>query len=76
MRYCNAEVSSLISKAQVTYDPADRLPLIQRASRAIVEDVPTIVLDSRKEIFAYNSDLKGWRPNPIAPFDDVMNLDI
>ena len=76
MRYCNAEVSSLISKAQVTYDPGDRLPLIQRSERAIVEDVPTIVLDSRKEIFAYNSDLKGWRPNPIAPFDDVMNLDI
>jgi peptide/nickel transport system substrate-binding protein len=76
LRYCNPEVSSLIAKAQVTYDPAERLPLIQKAQRAIVADVPTIVLDSRKEIFAFNRDLTGWHPNPIAPFDDVMNLDI
>ncbi len=76
LHYCNPEVSSLIAKSQITYDPAERLPLIRRAQRGIFEDVPTIVLDSRKEIFAFNRDLKGWHPNPIAPFDDVMNVDI
>jgi peptide/nickel transport system substrate-binding protein len=76
LRYCNPEVSALIAKAQVTYDPAVRLPLIEQAQRKIVEDVPTIVLDSRKEIFAFNRDLKNWHPNPIAPFDDLMNVDI
>jgi peptide/nickel transport system substrate-binding protein len=76
LHYCNPEVSSLIAKAQVTYDPAERLPLIQRAQREIVDDVPTIVLDSQKEISAFNRDLKGWHPNPIAPFDDFMNVDI
>jgi peptide/nickel transport system substrate-binding protein len=76
LHYCNPEVSALISKAQVTYDPAERMPLIHRAQRAIVDDVPTIVLDSRKEIFAFNRDLKDWHPNPIAPFDDFMNVDI
>lgn len=76
LHYCNPEVSSLIAKSQITYDPAARLPLIRRAQRGIFDDVPTIVLDSRKEIFAFNRDLKGWHPNSIAPFDDVMNVDI
>jgi hypothetical protein len=34
------------------------------------------VLDTRKEIYAYNDDLKNFRPNPVAPFDDVLKLDI
>jgi peptide/nickel transport system substrate-binding protein len=76
MHYCDPEVSALIAKTQVVYDPAARLPQIQRIQRKIVADAPTIVLDSRKEIFAFNRDLKNWHPSAIAPFDDMLNVDI
>jgi hypothetical protein len=42
----------------------------------IFEDAPTIVLDARRQISAYNSDLKGWNPNSVASFDDMLRVDI
>jgi len=34
------------------------------------------VLDSREDVFAYNSDLKNFRPNQVSVFDDAMDMDI
>jgi hypothetical protein len=34
------------------------------------------VLDILEDIFAYNSDLKGFDPNQVSAFDDFMNVDI
>ncbi len=42
----------------------------------IYRDVPVIVLDTRRDIYAYNDDLVNWHPNPLAPFDDVLDVDI
>ena len=44
--------------------------------RQIIADAPTIVLGVSKEGFAYNTDLKGYRPGNITNFDDMMNVDI
>jgi hypothetical protein len=38
--------------------------------------VPTVVLDSREDVFAFKSDLKNFRPIQVSVFDDVMDLDI
>jgi hypothetical protein len=43
---------------------------------AIVSDVPTIVTTMREDLFAYNSDLKRYKPNSMTPFDNIMNVDI
>ncbi len=75
-RYCNREASAAMLAAQTTYDRAARVPLLKVVQEDVYRDIPTIVLDARREIYAYNSDLKGWHPNPIAPFDDMLNVDI
>jgi ABC-type transport system substrate-binding protein len=76
-RYCNKAVTDSMSKAELTYDPAQRRPLIQFEQEQIFKDVPVIVLDSRNEIFAFNDDLKNFNPGySNAPFDDMMNVDI
>ena len=41
-----------------------------------VKDVPSIVLKIREDLFLYNKDLKNWHPNAIAPFDNMMDVDI
>jgi hypothetical protein len=39
--------------------------------------VPTVVLDFRVQLSAYNADLRNWHPKPMSPpFDDIMNVDI
>ena len=42
----------------------------------LVADVPTIVMQMREDMFAFNSDLKGYHPNSVTPFDDMLNVDI
>jgi len=75
-RYCNTAVTAAIDRGKVEYDRAKRVPDMDFIQRQIVADVPTIVLDTRKEIYAYNEDITGWHPNPVAPFDDILNVDI
>jgi hypothetical protein len=42
----------------------------------IANDAPIVMLDARKDISAYNDDLKNWHPSSMGPFDDMMNVDI
>ena len=42
----------------------------------LASDVPTIVENVGEDLYAYNSDLKGYRPNQVSEFDDIMNVDI
>jgi peptide/nickel transport system substrate-binding protein len=76
LRYCNPAVSAEIDRGKVEYDRAKRVAGMAFAQRQIASDVPTIVLDTRKQIYAYNDDIKGWQPNPVAPFDDFLGVDI
>lgn len=75
-RYCNTAVTAAMDKAKTTYDPAARRPYLNFIQQQMVKDSPIVVLDARKEIYAYNSDLKNWHPNPVAPFDDMLGVDI
>jgi hypothetical protein len=40
------------------------------------KDSPTIVTSINEDIFAFNSDLTGFHPNQLSPFDDFMHVDI
>jgi hypothetical protein len=42
----------------------------------IARDVPTIVLYARQDVFAFNDDLHGFRPNQVSEFDDLVDADI
>ncbi len=76
LRYCNAAVTATIYRGNAEYDPAKRVAGLTFCQNQIAKDVPTVVLDTRKEIYAYNDDLKDWHPNPVAPFDDMLGVDI
>jgi peptide/nickel transport system substrate-binding protein len=76
LRYCNRTVTDAIKKAQKMYDRTARRALMNVIQKGIFADAPTIVLDVRRDIQAYSDDLKGWNPHSLAPFDDMMRVDI
>ncbi|GAC1401820.1 MAG: peptide ABC transporter substrate-binding protein [Vulcanimicrobiaceae bacterium] len=75
-RYCNRQVQRLIADFKTRYDLAGQTRDLTEAVKLIVDDVPTIVTTSREDLFAYNSDLREFRPNNVTFFDDMMNVDI
>ena len=75
-RYCDPQVSAAIARGQVEYEPAKRMTDMHFIQQRIFDDAPVAILDSRKELYGYNSDLKNWHPNPLEPFDDMMKVDI
>ena len=76
MRWCDPAADAAMAAAQRSYDPAARKKLIDTVQRRFVAGVPSIVLDVRTQLAGYNDDLKGWHPNSVSPFDDMMNVDI
>jgi peptide/nickel transport system substrate-binding protein len=75
-RYCNQQVNQALTLGKTEYDRAKRTAGMRFIQEQIVKDVPTVVMDTRREIHAYNDDLKRWNPNAVSPFDDMMNVDI
>jgi peptide/nickel transport system substrate-binding protein len=76
MHWCDKKATAEMDDAKHSYDFASRKKAIDDVQRAVYAQVPTIVIDARKELFVYNSDLKDWHPNPVAPFDSIMPVDI
>jgi len=75
-RYCNAAATAAMDRVKVKYDRAARTADMNFIQEQIARDVPVVVMDTRKEISAYNDDLKNWHPNSLAPFDDMLGVDI
>jgi len=75
-RYCNKAVSDAMDKFKLEYDPAKRQVFSNFIQEQMQKDAPIIVIDIREDIFGFNSDLKGFKPNQLSPFDDFMNVDI
>lgn len=75
-RYCNRAVDTSMKKFKLLYGEKERQPYATFTQQQIAKDVPIIVLYALKDITVYNTDLKGWAPNTITPFDNMMNVDI
>ncbi len=76
LHYCNPKTETLLNAAKAAYDETERGPILAAIQRQLIADVPDIVLWVREDIYAYNSDLTGWKPNSTTPFDDMLNVDI
>ena len=76
MRYCNKSVDRAMAAYVREYDPAKRKLLSDAIERGYVEDAPTIVTNVRQNVYAHNSDLRGFAPNSVYPFDNAMNIDL
>jgi peptide/nickel transport system substrate-binding protein len=75
-RYCDREVSDAMEKFKAEYDESKRQKYADEIQAGIAKDVPVVVLDIREDIYAYNSDLTGFKPNQVSQFDDFLNVDI
>jgi peptide/nickel transport system substrate-binding protein len=75
-RYCSQGATAAMDRLKSIYNREKRGPDLKLIQQDIYDDVPIILLDARREIYAYNSDLHGFHPNPVAPFDDMMRVDI
>jgi peptide/nickel transport system substrate-binding protein len=75
-RFCDPSVEAAIRRGSVEYDDAKRVAGLHFIQQRLYDDASVIILDTRREIYTYNDDLKGWHPNPIAPFDNMLNVDI
>jgi ABC-type transport system substrate-binding protein len=76
VHYCNARVDALIKTFNTDNDEAVQKKSLQEIQAILARDVPTMVVASRADLFAYNSDLKNFRPNQVSAFDDMMDTDI
>lgn len=76
VHYCNPAVDRLVDTFETNSDGAVQKRTLQEIQAVLASDVPSIVLDSREDIFAYNADLKNFHPNQVSAFDDVMDIDI
>jgi peptide/nickel transport system substrate-binding protein len=75
-RYCNREVDRALSRFIDSYDYETQRAASRVVQENLARDVPTIVLDAREDIYAYNQDLHGFHPNQVTPFDDLVDADI
>jgi peptide/nickel transport system substrate-binding protein len=76
MHWCDRSVDAAILDAEHSYDEGVRAKDIATVQHGVYEQVPTVVMDARSQLAAYNDDLKNWHPNAVSPFDDMLNVDI
>jgi peptide/nickel transport system substrate-binding protein len=75
-RYCDRTVDAAMQAFKQEYDEKKRQKYSNIVQAGIAKDVPIIVLDIQEDIYAFNSDLTGFHPNQLSPFDDFMKVDI
>ncbi len=76
MHWCDPAATAAMDEAKTHYDPAVRKRYLDVVQRRLYEQVPTVVISSRAQLAGFNSDLRGWHPNSVSPFDDMMGVDI
>ena len=75
-RYCNPQVDVAMAHFQALYSVKARQPYDDIVQQHLYTDVPDAIMWINEDIYAYNTDLTGFHPNQVTPFDDFMNVDI
>jgi peptide/nickel transport system substrate-binding protein len=75
-RWCNQTAQKAMDALLGHYEQAQRSADVRTTMHEFVDDVPSIVSFLRTDLFAYNRDLRNYRPNSITPFDNMMTVDI
>jgi peptide/nickel transport system substrate-binding protein len=75
-RYCNHDLDVKLWRYTMTYEESERRRLLADIVRELVADAPLVTLWSWKNGYAFNARLEGYRPGPMAPLGDPMELDI
>ncbi len=75
-RWCDRRASDAMAKFKLEYDERKRQPYADIVQSEIAREAPIVTLWLNEDVYAYNSDLTGFHPNQVSPFDDFMNVDI
>ena len=75
-RFRDAAADRAMYAFDATYDLAQQRATSRALQERLVDAVPTIVLDVREDVYAYNADLRGFHPNQVTPFDGLVDADI
>jgi peptide/nickel transport system substrate-binding protein len=75
-RWCDPTAQRAMEALLGHYEQSQRNADVKIVMQEFVKDVPSIVAFVREDMFAYNSDLKNYRPNSLTPFDNMMDVDI
>jgi peptide/nickel transport system substrate-binding protein len=62
--YSDPETDRLMDEARLTSDPVQRKTIYEKMTRVVLNDEPIIYLYHRKNLIAYTTRLKGYRPMP------------
>ncbi|MBV9646237.1 MAG: hypothetical protein JO043_02100, partial [Candidatus Eremiobacteraeota bacterium] len=76
VHYCNPKVDAAMNTFETLYTFRERQPYANSIQQQLQQDVPTIVTSIPYNLYGFNSDLKGFHPNQLNPFDNFMNVDI
>ncbi|MDR2998974.1 MAG: hypothetical protein LBU78_12750, partial [Microbacterium sp.] len=72
--YSNPEVTKLIKEGTSTFDQAERQKIYTKLYQALSEDPPTILLDYRKSISAWNARIEGGAKYSTGAEDAALAL--
>lgn len=75
-RWCNQTANTAMEALLGHYTQAERTSDVRVVMEQLAADVPTMVLQMREDLFAYNTDLKNYHPNSVTIFDNMMDVDI
>jgi peptide/nickel transport system substrate-binding protein len=76
LRWCNKTADASMHALYAHYTQPERTADVRVVMEQLIADVPTIVMQMREDMFAFNSDLKGYHPNSVTPFDNMLDVDI
>ncbi|HTD32812.1 MAG TPA: peptide ABC transporter substrate-binding protein [Candidatus Elarobacter sp.] len=75
-RFRDPVADAALRRLIATYDPVQQRAALRDFQLRLVDRVPTVVLDAREDVYAFNSDLHDFHPNQVTPFDDLVEADI
>lgn len=76
LRWCNRAADAAMSALLHHFEQAERTADVKIVAEQLTGDVPSIILQMREDLFAFNSDLKNYHPNSLTPFDNMLDVDI
>ena len=75
-RWCDPVVNALLPHMRTSYDARTVTGTFAKINRRFIDDVPSIQLFVWKGSYVMSEHLRGYHPNAITSFDDMMNVDI
>ncbi|HZT11887.1 MAG TPA: hypothetical protein VFA29_03755, partial [Candidatus Baltobacteraceae bacterium] len=76
LRWCDRTAQHAMDALLAHYSQRERNADVRTVMERFIQEAPSIVCAIREDLFAYNSDLKNYRPNNVTPFDNMMDVDI